>query len=120
MTNIYDIINENEHLLINQELCAKCKGLCCKLTPCSYLPNDIDMSKEGLIKLLKEGNSSIKVKITNFLDGDKIATVPIPVVGVRGRKKEEIDFLSPSVRCIALGYNGCKLENKPTGAKILI
>ncbi len=120
MVDIYNIIKESEHLFINDELCTKCKGICCKLTPCSYFPQDLDMSKEGLSKLLKEGKSSIKVKIMGFREGSKVGTVPILTVSARGRKKDAIDLLSPSVRCVALGSNGCELESKPTGAKILI
>ncbi len=87
MENIYDIIKENEHLFINEKLGSECKGVCCRITPCSYFPSDLDMNKESIIKLLDEVIASIKVKIMNFPDGNKMATVPVPIVGVRGRKK---------------------------------
>ncbi len=118
--DIYKIIEENEHLLTNKEICSVCKGKCCKQTPCAYYVRDLVISKENILKMLKEGQTSIKVKIVGFKEGKRVGTIPVPMIGIRGRKKEAIDLLSPATRCGILTETGCPLEVKPSGAKVLM
>ncbi len=120
MANIYDIIEKNKDKLTNENLCSACRGACCRLTPCNYFVKDLELSKENILKYLNDGKTSIKVKIMRFSDKNKIITVPVPIITVRGRRRDAIDLFSPSTKCIAIKADGCSLDVKPTGAKILV
>lgn len=33
---------KDPNLSVNYEMCKKCGGICCKSSPCQYLPSDFD------------------------------------------------------------------------------
>ena len=47
-------------IYINKDLCAKCKGSCCKVSGCMYMPSDFKKMKYLTTKKeLSKGNISI-------------------------------------------------------------
>lgn len=120
------ILDENKDIMVNEELCKKCKGLCCKRCGCSYLPIDFDeLTLPVVLKKLQEGETSIVCSMNiDSLDGnpDNVVINPLFYLRVRNRKRPVIDLFSPSSRCSVLTDNGCKytLDKRPSLAKALI
>src|SRR5208283_1551096 len=109
---------------INEDLCIKCGGQCCKSVPGCMMPEDI------------KGNMLIKlVKI--FKSKKYIPEYGYVTVGKGKNKREElVFFIRPITKtetfslqplesfggeCIFLTLKGCKLkyENRPSGCKLL-
>lgn len=120
MASVYKILEANKTKLINSEICSECKGACCKKTPCSYLPRDLDMSKKGLMKKLENGEATITSNVTiGYLD-NQFVSVPTLMVEARSVTAGPIDLMSPKAGCSLLSSEGCTLKEKPSGALLLI
>ena len=99
----------------NEQVCKKCKGLCCKQMGCHYSPKDFkDLSFEGLKKEIEKG----KISIDWWETGD----VFNPEYYLRARNKNG-RIIDPSYggECINLTEKGCSLsfEERPLGGKAL-
>lgn len=101
----------------NSELCAKCKGKCCKLAPCHLAPSDLPkISLITIIKEIKKGHISIVKTL-------KSGWEPVYILRIRGRGRPISDVASVwGIECSYLTENGCELSyaKRPLGAKLLI
>lgn len=115
--------------VINEKLCAKCGGKCCKNAPCHYAPSDFeDLSFEGLKKVIdaKGYISIVKIPIfeydyyKEFSDQTYFYILRIKRIGDPCAFKMEKKPL-PRL-CSLWTKKGCKLcfEDRPTGAKHLV
>lgn len=107
--------------LENRELCAKCKGACCKTMGCHYSPSDFkDLSYEGLKKEIEKGYISIDYWEGNpFKDNRDIPRAYF--LRIKNKGCEIVDASFGGV-CSLLTENGCKLtfNNRPKGGRDLI
>lgn len=105
---------------VNESLCTKCGGTCCKNCGCHFSPDDFEeISFEFLKKELEKGYIAI-----DYVDGEMIYS-DRGAYFLRIRNQEEpIAQLEDRRRrpCILLTEKGCKLDyqNRPTGGKLLI
>lgn len=120
------ILEENKDILVQKDICTKCRGLCCRRCGCSYLPIDFEeLTLPVVLKKLEEGETSIVCSMCIDSIDDNIKNIklnPLFYLRVRNRKRPVIDLFSPKARCSVLTENGCKytLEKRPSLAKALI
>ncbi|MCL1847654.1 MAG: hypothetical protein FWF91_06805 [Coriobacteriia bacterium] len=90
------------------ELCAHCRGRCCKESPGRFAPSDFEGDQEfdtqKLDALLKEGVASITVGFVSALNSQ---LAPIFMPKHRGKGKGELEFFCSEVNCDALTKQGC-------------
>jgi len=103
----------------NIELCAKCKGYCCKSLGCHFSPRDFeDISFETLKKIIKKGHISI-----DWWDGDVFDKNRDRTLYLRIRNKNA-SIVDPSWggECMLLTEHGCSLSfnERPMGGRGLI
>lgn len=103
----------------NKELCAKCRGRCCKETGCFFMPNDF---KKIEFKSLKRriNKGYISIATASRLNGIEL---PYPILYLKIRNiNSDICCMSTKGRCMLLTDKGCKLKFKkrPSGGKALI
>lgn len=107
----------------NKELCAKCKGMCCKKMGCHYSPDDFDdLSFEGLKKEIDKGFISIDWWEGNPFNEEDFTTVKRGYfLRIRNKNKGVID---PAYfgTCSLLTKDGCSLsyDKRPKGGRELI
>lgn len=109
---------------INEELCSKCGGFCCKKSGCDYFTSDIStINKSTLIELLDSGNVSIVAALTfsKTKEGKKICS-PFLYLRARNIDRDIVDLFSMKKQCRMLTPTGCKYtkENRPGGGLNLI
>ena len=99
----------------NIDICAKCKGICCKripgiLTPKNLIDAGIKISRNSLIKLL-ENNHAI-----DWWESENL------IYFIRPATKLSKKIIDPSWggECIFLADNGCTAKIKPQGCADLI
>ena len=108
----------------NLEICKKCGGACCKKSGCDYLPkNFVDLSFNGLLKKLEEGNISVVATIIfKKLPNGKMYANPILYLRARNNNREIIDLISMKTTCSMLTDTGCKYsyDERPSMGKNLM
>ncbi len=118
---------EDEERIENVEVCAKCRGRCCRRAPCHYSPNDLDdLSYDGIKNFIMEKGYVSIIKIRQFDYYDEFIDQPFYYI-LRIRKigapvsvrMEKRGYGSP---CMLLTPDGCKLpyEERPRGARMLV
>ncbi|SHH20782.1 hypothetical protein [Thermosipho atlanticus] len=104
-------------MYLNQKICTKCGGKCCKYFPGIALPKDFGNSKEEIFKNLSIALKSGKWCI-DWIDRNKNLYYVRPSI----KGKEGILFdNSISGKCTFLTDKGCNLipNNRPTGCLLL-
>ena len=97
-----------ENIYINKDLCAKCKGSCCKVSGCMYMPSDFKKMKYITIKKeLLKGNISIDAFPVKNLSFNKDAWTLILFLRARNKDKDVVDLFTSGGPCKMLGENGC-------------
>lgn len=117
----YRIIEKNydDPANLNEELCARCKGHCCKRCGCHFSPYDFEeISYEYLMNEIKKGYISIDYVDREVLKEDR----GVYIMRIRNKNAKIVDFGDKRTRCILLGENGCMLsyEKRPSGGRLLI
>lgn len=93
---------------IDKELCAKCKGACCKECGCGYLPTDFEKMKYSyLTKQINKGNISITGQP---IDCGRFWTYLL-YLRARNVGGEIVEFVPNGNPCVFLGENGCTIED---------
>ena len=110
--------------LENKELCRQCGGFCCKKSGCDYFVDDFDdLSYNGLLKALADGNISV-VALLKFskLKTGKLTFTPLLYLRARNEGRDIIDLVSIKKTCSLLREDGCSydLANRPSGGVNLI
>ena len=96
------------NIYINKDLCAKCKGSCCKVSGCMYMPSDFKKMKYLTIKKeLSKGNISIDAFPVKNLSFNKDAWTLILFLRARNKDKDVVDLFTSGGPCKMLGENGC-------------
>lgn len=112
-----------ETKFINEEMCAECKGACCKKGGCQYSTTDFDNLKfEYLLQKLNEGYISIVAALDpRTVNGRKIVNTHLYVKS-RNEGRPIIDLYSLRTRCSALTDTGCKydIDSRPSGGINLV
>lgn len=108
----------------NRELCAKCGGLCCKMSGCDFFVTDFDNLKiEYLESVLNTGRVSVtgNLAIKHTKNGNPYTEL-ILALKARNVGRDEIDLWSISSRCVNLEENGCYFDvnERPSGGVHLI
>jgi Fe-S-cluster containining protein len=86
--------------------CASC-GVCCKQIPGHYLPEDFDDLETELPQLIEQG----MVAVTRHAKTGVVIVRPEMIGSHR--------WIDPDTRCVNLGPDGCTLEKRPTGCRML-
>ena len=112
-----------ENKYINEEMCAECKGACCKKGGCQYSTQDFESLKfEYLLKKLNEGYISIVAALDpRVINGRKVMYTHLYIKS-RNEGRPIIDLYSLRTRCSALTEVGCKydVDNRPSGGINLV
>ena len=96
------------NIYINKDLCSKCKGSCCKVSGCMYMPSDFKKMKYITIKKeLLKGNISIDAFPVKNLSFNKDAWTLILFLRARNKDKDVVDLFTSDGPCKMLGENGC-------------
>lgn len=112
-----------ENIYENKELCAKCKGKCCKKGGCQYAPSDFESIKYSyLLEKLKEGYISIVCVLDFAVLGGKVIPKPYLYVKSRNTGRDIIDLVSLRTKCLCLTDSGCMYDfsHRPSGGVNLI
>lgn len=108
----------------NKNICAECKGFCCKKSGCDYFVSDFEsMDTNYLENFLRKGYSSIIASLDfKRLSNDKIVVTPILYLRARNINRDIVDLLSMKTTCMSLGENGClfNINQRPSGGVTLI
>ena len=99
--------------IVNDELCSRCGGVCCKRIGCAYYPEDFeDLSLEGLRRELNKGFLSIDIDAEETMNY---------YLRARNRYASVYDLNAGGV-CKALEETGCKysFDQRPTQGRLLI
>lgn len=87
-------------IYINKDLCAKCKGSCCKVSGCMYMPSDFKKMKYITIKKeLLKGNISIDAFPVKNLSFNKDAWTLILFLRARNKDKDVVDLFTSGGSC---------------------
>ena len=105
---------------VNEEVCKKCRGVCCKQCGCHFSPDDFkEISDEYLKKELEKGYISI-----DYIDGGYLHRLSgIYILRIRNKNSPVVDIESTGGQCILLDEDkGCPFSynERPSGAKLLI
>lgn len=107
----------------NRSICAKCGGLCCKRSGCSYYVSDIkEMTVEYIIKMLDSGQTSVAGNILFKKNNEgKIYSEYYLFLRTRNINREAIDLYSLNTACALLKEDGCPFTfaERPSSAKML-
>lgn len=109
------------------EICAKCKGRCCKNAPCHYSPDDFkNLSYRALKSIIARKKYISIVRIKLDFNIDNFSTKEYYYV-LRIRRKDtpiavDMDQKYKDKRCMLLKKDGCVLpyEKRPKGARMLV
>ncbi|MDO4975576.1 MAG: hypothetical protein Q4E61_04615 [Alphaproteobacteria bacterium] len=107
------------HSIINKDICASCRGKCCKATGCGLMPCDIvDKTPAGIQRLLDSGRYSISF----FLDFIDMKLEVIPTMMSREINSSRIQFGFIHNQCSLLGPKGCSLsdDERPTQGLLFV
>lgn len=104
-------------MFINEKICKKCGGKCCKSYPGIALPKDFGNSKEEILQKLTQALKSGKWTI-DWNDRKKEEYFVRPAV--KGKENFIFDH-SISGECVFLTKSGCKLKynERPSGCLLL-
>ena len=107
----------------NNSYCNLCQGKCCKSCGCFYYPEDVNLTFDNLISLLKEGRVSISTMISfkyKSLKEQEIAFMLL--LRERNIKRDVIDLFSLPTTCASLTKKGCMYSEakRPSGGLHLI
>ncbi len=105
---------------INDELCKKCGGKCCKYCGCHYSPSDFtEITYENLKKEIKKGHISIEWINLDSWNREKGG---VYILRIRNKGKAIVDTDFERNSCVLLTEHGCKLDyaSRPLGGKLLI
>lgn len=92
------------NIYINKDLCSKCKGSCCKVSGCMYMPSDFKKMKYITIKKeLLKGNISIDAFPVKNLSFNKDAWTLILFLRARNKDKDVVDLFTSGGPCKMLG-----------------
>jgi len=112
---------EDTSLTINNEVCASCKGVCCKMCGCHFSPDDFtDLSFNGLKNELDLGHISIDVVFGEqfYLDRNNL------ILRMRNKDRNVYDPITSrrDTECSLLTETGCLLpyEERPSGGRLLV
>lgn len=105
---------------LNQEMCKKCKGRCCKQCGCSHFPEDLDMTFENIVKKIKAREISIDriEHLESFY-----SKLENPIYYLRAANENEGYLAYGNMgRCVFLTDDGCKLdyEARPSGGRFIV
>lgn len=104
-------------IYIDEDLCSKCKGKCCKRSGCTFLPEDFDkLTYDYLMNEIKTKPISISAIIYMKKVGNQNMYYPILVPRIKNNNRESIDLISYKSGCSILTDKGCPLEKKPSMA----
>lgn len=110
----------------DKEICARCKGLCCKNMGCNLTPEDVEkhfgpITEETIIKLLKSGDWAMDWY--DYYSNTELGVDYDRGFYLRARNKNDNRAIYPAWwgECKHLTENGCKFdfEHRPTGGKNL-
>lgn len=107
----------------NKELCKKCDGKCCKKSGCDYSADDLKkVTKDYIVQLLEEGNTSIVAYFDIRIINGKPKFLPTLYLRARNKGRGEIDLFSLKRTCSLLTKKGCPYSfyERPTGGKNLV
>ncbi len=94
----------------NKEMCARCKGACCKEMGCVYLPSDFESLEFDYLKgLLDQGKISISGQPFNGFYGDDWSY--LLYLRARNVNSPIVDLFSKGGPCINLTDEGCSITN---------
>lgn len=99
--------------IVNNEICFKCGGKCCKRIGCAYYPDDFeDLTLEGLRRQIDKGYISIDIDAEESMN-----------YYLRARNKyASVYDLNAGGICKALGEHGCiyDFDHRPTQGRLLV
>ena len=111
-----------ENIYINKDLCSKCKGSCCKVSGCMYMPSDFKKMK--YIKIKKEllkGNISIDAFPTTGFKFNPDAWTLILFLRARNKDCDIVDLFTNGGPCKMLKEDGCfYYEEKRTSCGLML
>ncbi len=94
----------------NKEMCASCKGACCKEMGCVYLPSDFEcLEFEYLKNLLNQGKISISGQPFNGFCSDDWSY--LLYLRARNVSSPIVDLFSKGGPCINLTEIGCSIAD---------
>ena len=92
------------NIYINKDLCSKCKGSCCKVSGCMYMPSDFKKMKYITIKKeLLKGNISIDAFPVKGFNFNLDAWTLILFLRARNKDKDVVDLFTSGGPCKMLG-----------------
>lgn len=104
-------MSEKIKVYVDKEMCAECKGECCKVSGCMYMPSDFKNLKFSKLKkeLLKGDISIDAFPVTGFY---KDVWTLVLFLRARNIDCEIVDLFTNGGTCKKLGENGCQYEEK--------
>lgn len=107
-------------IYIDDNLCKKCGGKCCKRSGCTFFPQDFErMSYNYLLEVLNKEYISISSEINFDVDQKgNLIWMPKLYLRIRNNNREIVDLVSYKSGCSILTENGCPLseEKRPSMA----
>lgn len=110
-------------IYVDDELCKKCGGQCCKKSGCDFLPSDFKkLNYTSLIKELEKGYISIISTICFYQENKKTYWAPVLSLRIKNKDRNTVDLVSYKTGCSLLTEIGCPLsiEERPALALSLI
>ena len=110
-------IKQDKLRVENNNMCAKCGGLCCKKSGCGYIVQDFESFRfDDLKRKLDEGNISIKACLKVDYVGGKRTQKMVLVLKARSVDKGVVDLISASSQCKMWTPQGCSysLADRPS------